>query len=46
MGGRVGVRLPDIKAKSAQFQVKFPTGAELGNMVRTFFCLVWFVRVI
>ena len=29
----VGVGLPEIKANSAQFQVKLPTGAELGNMI-------------
>ena len=28
----VGVGLPEIKANSSQFQVKLPTGAELGNM--------------
>ena len=31
MGWGVGDGLTDIKANSAQFQVKFPTGAELGN---------------
>ena len=29
----VGVGLPEIKANSAQFQVKLPTGAELGNII-------------
>ena len=27
----VGVGLPEIKANSAKFQEKLPTGAELGN---------------
>ena len=32
MGGWV-VGLPEIKANSAKFQVKLPTGAELGNIL-------------
>ena len=37
-GGWVGgwvVGLPEIKANSAQFQVKLPTGAELDNKCQT-----------
>ena len=35
-GGWWVVGLPEIKANSAQFQVKLPTGAELGNMHSTY----------
>ena len=32
----------ETKANSAQFQVKLPTGAELGKNVYILFCLVFF----
>ena len=34
VGVGVGVGLPEIKANSAKFQVKLPTGAELGNIFK------------
>ena len=37
-----GVGLPEIKARSAQFQVKLPTGAELGDTyIRQFLSILY-----
>ena len=33
------IGLPEIKDNSAQFQVKLPTGAELGNICKYAICL-------
>ena len=42
----VGVGLPEIKANSAQFQVKLPTGAELGKNVHIYFSIWIFVYLV
>ena len=44
VGGWVGVGLPETKANSAKFQVKLPTGAELGN--KRFIFKWWITKVI